>query len=63
MGIQTTSNEIDILICGKWYYNTTYINWTCSSSYVLLFTVQKIKFSIKDFFSKCDQMHSFWRIW
>ena len=26
-------------------------------------TAQKIKFSIKDFFSKCNQMHSFLRIW
>ena len=24
---------------------------------------QKIKFSIKDYFSKCDQIRSFWRIW
>ena len=27
------------------------------------FTVQKIKFSIKDFFSICDQIRSFLRIW
>ena len=26
-------------------------------------TVQKMKFSIKDFFSKCDQIRSFLRIW
>ena len=26
-------------------------------------TVQKMKFSIKDFFSKYDQIHSFLRIW
>ena len=26
-------------------------------------TAQKMKFSIKDFFSKCDQIHSFLRIW
>ena len=26
-------------------------------------TVQKIKFSIKDFFSKCDQVHKKLRIW
>ena len=24
---------------------------------------QKVKFSIKDFFSKCDQIRSYWRIW
>ena len=27
------------------------------------FTAQKMKFSIKDFFSKCDQIRSFLRIW
>ena len=27
------------------------------------FTAQKMKFSIKDFFSKCDQIHSFLRFW
>ena len=26
-------------------------------------TAQKMKFSIKDFFSNCDQIHSFLRIW
>ena len=26
-------------------------------------TAQKIKFSIKDFFTKCDQIRSFLRIW
>ena len=26
-------------------------------------TAQKIKFSIKDFFSKCDQVRNFLRIW
>ena len=26
-------------------------------------TAQKIKLSIKDFFSKCDQIRSFLRIW
>ena len=27
------------------------------------YTAQKIKFSMKDFFSKCDQVRSFLRIW
>ena len=26
-------------------------------------TAQKMKFSIKDFFSKCDLIHSFQQIW
>ena len=30
---------------------------------MLICTAQKMKFSIKDFFSKCDQIHSFLRIW
>ena len=29
----------------------------------LTITAQTMKFSIKDFFSKCDQIHSFLRIW
>ena len=29
---------------------------------VLIFTTQKMKFSIKDFFSKCDQIRSFLQI-
>ena len=28
-----------------------------------IYTAQKMKFSITDFFSKCDQMHSFLGIW
>ena len=34
-------------------------NWPSFSCY----TAKKMKFSIKDFFSKCDQIHSFLRIW
>ena len=37
--------------------------WECFHIFVLNAgepnTAQKIKFSIKDFFSKCDQIHSF----
>ena len=32
-------------------------------SYDFLYTAQKNKFSIKDLFSKCDQIRSFLRIW
>ena len=28
-----------------------------------MYTAQNMKFSIKDFFSKCDQIRSFLRIW
>ena len=34
----------------------------CPSDY-LVYTTQKIKFSIKDFFSKCDQIRRKLRIW
>ena len=41
--------------------------YSCSSSGVLHMeyqdTAQNMKFSIKDFFSKCDQIRSFLRIW
>ena len=30
---------------------------------IAIFTAQKKKFSIKDFFSKCDQIRSFLSIW
>ena len=32
-------------------------------NFVTLYTAQKNKFSTKDFFSKCDQIRSFLRIW
>ena len=32
-------------------------------TFLRLHYTQKMKFSIKDFFSKCDQIHSFLRIW
>ena len=35
------------------------VNFCC----LLTFTAQKMKFSIKDFYSKCDQIRSFLRIW
>ena len=31
--------------------------------YLISITAQKMLFSIKDFFSKCDQIRSFLRIW
>ena len=32
-------------------------------NFVALLTAKKMKFSIKEFFSKCDQIRSFLRIW
>ena len=40
--------------------------WTCTYivyTVLSIFTVQKLKFPIKDFFSKCDQIRRFLRIW
>ena len=37
--------------------------WRVRKLWKAKYTAQKIKFSIKDFFSKCDQIHSFLRIW
>ena len=30
---------------------------------IIYFTAQKMRFSVKDFFSKCDQIRSFLQIW
>ena len=38
-------------------------NWVSTSKTCKAVTAQKMKFSIKDFFSKCDQSCSFLRIW
>ena len=32
-------------------------------SFLVILTAQKMKYSIKDFFSKCDQIRSFLQIW
>ena len=42
-------------------WNTTVFS-SCFS-FSLLLTAQKIKFSFKDFFSKCDQIRGFLQIW
>ena len=35
----------------------------CAMNLDKFHTPQKMKFAIKDFFSKCDQIHSFLRVW
>ena len=35
----------------------------CKTSTKIIYTAQKMKFSIKDFFSKCDQIRRKLRIW
>ena len=37
--------------------------WGHAVSLTISYTAQKMKFPIKDFFSKCDQIRSFLRIW
>ena len=44
------------MICGSYMIVLRTFNSGCV-------TAQKMKFSIKDFFSKCDQIRSFLRIW
>ena len=36
---------------------------TVTNLMLTIYTAQKMKFSIKDFFCKCDQIRSFLRIW
>ena len=46
--------EHSYLLAANWGYNIFYYySWHCAKNEV----------SIKDFFSKCDQIHSFLRIW
>ena len=53
----------------KYNYDARYFQlklrvWETSEHSLLeLHTAQKMKFSTKDFFSKCDQIHIFLRIW
>ena len=37
--------------------------WSKVRAWFTICTAQKNKFSVKDFFSKCDQIHSFLQIW
>ena len=39
------------------------LKYTCSEGHCYFHTAQKIKFCIKDFFSKCDQIRRKLRIW
>ena len=49
--------QLTTIITGKDPYQTVFINCNWRP------TAQKMKFSIKYFFSKCDQICSFLRIW
>ena len=52
------------IFCLKWQLLVLSINRVHSWEYCLpQNTTQKMKFSMKDFFSKCDQNRSFLRIW
>ena len=44
-------------------WRTDLILWYYRSRYTETYTAQKMKFSIKDFFSKYDQIHRKLRIW
>ena len=45
------------------FAKSTIIDELVLNTALALFTVQKIQFAIKHFFSKCDQIQSFLRIW
>ena len=44
-------------------FYSTLVNGCFWTMQMFIFTAQKMKFSSKDFFSKCDQIRSFLRIW
>ena len=46
-----------------WIFVTSAIFGAIYTLFKVVITTQKMKFSIKDYISKCDQIHSFLRIW
>ena len=52
-----------ILECSHHITTSQFICIASPLTDIATFTAQEMKFSIKDFFSKCDQIHSFLRIW
>ena len=53
-----------LIFISRSYLKTRLAETLMSLSFLqCLFTAQKIKFFIKDFFSKCDQIRSFLQIW
>ena len=47
-----------------WISNMPKLKWGMDVDFLhIIYYTNKIKFSIKDFFSKCDQILSFLRIW
>ena len=56
-------NKFQQMKLSKWKYIFSLLFPGTERFTKAIFTVQKMKFSIKDFFSKCDQIRSFLRIW
>ena len=50
-------------VCHLFLYPIASVNQHSNIAILLFYTAQKMKFSIKDLFSKCDQIHSFLWIW
>ena len=47
-----------------YFRDSTYnIKHSAKQNILIIYTARKIKFSIKDFFSKCDNIRSVLRIW
>ena len=49
--------------CSSFLHRTYLIAENCQVLQNGISTAQKMRFSVKDFFSKCDQIRSFLRIW
>ena len=58
-------NHAEMIIIWQKLKSTRMVIYLLTSFYqvLMILTAQKMKFAIKDFFSKCDQICSFMRIW
>ena len=55
--------QVSLDICIMLHFGMEMFKWELSWKVIKCNTAQNMKFSIKDFFSKCDQIRSFLRIW
>ena len=60
---ENKSHMLSIVVYMKIKFVMVFLYLQSAKSKTSIYTAQKMKFSIKDFFSKYDQIHSFLRIW
>ena len=63
---RNTAKTAEETTSGLTHYRTMfplYRNYASDLQYMVWYTVQKMKFSIREFFSKCDQIRCKLRIW